>query len=439
MRHHNSLFHQLLQFVPWDRFDRLVDLYGADSRVRRLTTKSQLIALLYAQLSGAQSLREIEQSLASQAHRLYHLGARRPARSTLADANAKRPAQLFADLFALLVSQATPGLRRATRQAIHLVDATSIRLTDLSRAWADYEKHGALVKLHIDFDAGAQVPANFAITPARLSDVTVAHGMPVEHGATYVFDLGYYDFSWWKELHEAGCRIVTRLKSHTRPRVIESRPVTADGVVETDQIIAIAGRLKSARGARHPLDGITLREVVIVIETGRTLRLLTNDLDSPAELIAAFYKTRWQVEALLPLGQAAPQDQALSRRQRERRACPTRRRTDRLHHHQTGAESCVTRNEHADPRKARSRQPHASPAARSARSTATAKMPRSQTARATPMLNRTAVGLSRGPIVRRVRNIVSDPRRTSAERQGKREPCPLQHRSRQSGTRAITS
>ena len=296
MRHHNSLFHQLLKFVPWDRFDRLVDLYGADSRVRRLTTKSQLIALLYAQLSGAQSLREIEQSLASQAHRLYHLGARRPARSTLADANAKRPAQLFADLFALLVSQATPGLRRATRQAIHLVDATSIRLTDLSRAWADYEKHGALVKLHIDFDAGAQVPANFAITPARLSDVTVAHGMPVEHGATYVFDLGYYDFSWWKELHEAGCRIVTRLKSHTRPRVIESRPVTADGVVETDQIIAIAGRLKSARGARHPLDGITLREVVIVIETGRTLRLLTNDLDSPAELIAAFYKTRWQVE-----------------------------------------------------------------------------------------------------------------------------------------------
>ena len=212
MRHHNSLFHQLLKVVPWERFERLVDHHGADARVRRLTTKSQLIALIYAQFSGAQSLREIEHALASHANRLYHLGATNPARSTLADANQKRPAQVFADLFALVSLQADPGLRRATREAIHLVDATSIRLSDLSRAWADYEKHGSLVKLHIDFDANEQVPANFAITPARVSDITMAHTMPVEAGATYVFDLGYYDFSWWARLHEAGCRIVTRIK-----------------------------------------------------------------------------------------------------------------------------------------------------------------------------------------------------------------------------------
>ena len=108
MRHHNSLLHQLLQFVPWRLFDRLVDEHGADTRVRRLTTRSQLIALIYAQLSGAQSLREIEQAMASHEHRLYHLGAAAPARSTLADANAKRPAQLFADLFAVLAAQASP-------------------------------------------------------------------------------------------------------------------------------------------------------------------------------------------------------------------------------------------------------------------------------------------------------------------------------------------
>lgn len=143
MRHHTSVFHQLLQVVPWDRFARLVDDHLADARVRRLTTKSQLIALIYAQLSGAQSLREIEHALTSHANRLYHLGATRPARATLADANAKRPAQLFADLFALLIRQAAPGLRRATREAIHLVDATSIRLTNLSRAWADYENTAA--------------------------------------------------------------------------------------------------------------------------------------------------------------------------------------------------------------------------------------------------------------------------------------------------------
>lgn len=268
MRHHNSLFHQVLQVVPWDQFERLVDHHASDARVRRLTTKSQLIALLYAQLSGAQSLRDIEQSLTSHAHRLYHLGASVPARSTLADANAKRPAQLFADLFAVMTTQASPGLRRAAREALHLVDATSIRLTEVSRAWADYEAHGALVKIHVDFDADCQVPANFAITPARINDVSLAHTMPIEPGATYVFDLGYYDFYWWSQLHEAGCRIVTRLKTHTKPRILTTLSVAPGGNVQSDRIIAIDGRLKSARGARHPLSGIALREVIVSLETG---------------------------------------------------------------------------------------------------------------------------------------------------------------------------
>ncbi len=152
------------------------------------------------------------------------------------------------------------------------------------------------MKLHVDFDADGEIPANFAITPARVNDVSMARKMPVEPRTTYVFDLGYYDFSWWAELHAAGCRIVTRLKTHTRPRVVETRAVTPGGAIKSDRIIAIDGRLKSARGARHPLSGIALREVTVVIETGRTLRLLTNDLDSSAERIAELYKARWQVE-----------------------------------------------------------------------------------------------------------------------------------------------
>jgi hypothetical protein len=294
MRHHNSLFHQLLQFVPWRRFERLVESHGADRRVRRLTSRSHLIALMYGQLAGAQSLREIEQGMSSHAQRLYHLGAARPARSTFADANAGRPAQLFADLFAVMTMSAGAGLRRFVREAVHLVDATSIRLTDVSRAWADYQAHGALVKLHLDFDADRAIPANFAITPARINDVSMVATIPVEPGATYVFDLGYYDFSWWARLHDAGCRIVTRLKTSTRPRLIETRPVTADGPIRADRIVAIDGRLSSNRD--NPLAGIVLREVVVAIERGRTLRLISNDLGAPAETIAALYKARWQIE-----------------------------------------------------------------------------------------------------------------------------------------------
>jgi len=144
MRYENSVFHSLTKHVPWTVFDRLVRRHRADFRVRRLDTKSQFLALLFGQLSGATSLRDIEAGLSSHESRLYHIGASRPARATLADANACRPWQLFADLFAETAARASRPTRRRIADATRILDATRIRLSSLSADWARFgDQHSA--------------------------------------------------------------------------------------------------------------------------------------------------------------------------------------------------------------------------------------------------------------------------------------------------------
>ena len=297
MRHHNSLIHQLLKPMPWHTFARLVDRHEADKHVRTLSTKSQFVALVHAQLSGASGLREIEATLESHTNRLYHLGIKAPKRSTLADANRRRPADVFVELFQVLLRQAHPGLRRNTNEAVRLINSTSVSLTDLSSKWASYEAHGAGAKMHVVYDPDAATPVHFAVTPRRNSDINAAKGMPIETGATYVFDLGYYDFAWWAKLAAKGCRFVTRLKSHTKTTLVAERAlgddVVARGRVVLDRTVRLSGRLKNTR--QHPLPQ-DLREVHIIIDTGKKLRIISNDLTSPAEVIADLYKTRWQIE-----------------------------------------------------------------------------------------------------------------------------------------------
>lgn len=297
MHHHNTLIHDLLKPMPWGTFDRLVEKHGSDKHVRTLSSKTQLVALVQAQMSGATSLREIEAIFASHETKLYHLGVKAPKRSTLADANRLRPAEVFIELFQTLLMQAHAGLRRNTKEAVRLIDSTSVSLASLSSDWASYEAHGPGAKLHVVFDPDAVTPVHFAISPQRDSDIGAAKNMPIESGVTYVFDLGYYDFGWWAKLADKGCTFVTRLKKNTKTKVILQRDLPADvvarGRVIKDCTIRLPGRLSGTR--THPLPG-DLREIHVVIDTGKTLRIISNDLTSPAEIIAELYKTRWQIE-----------------------------------------------------------------------------------------------------------------------------------------------
>lgn len=293
MQHKNSVFHSILKRVPWDVFSKLVKQHGADRGIRRLSTKSQFVTLLYAQLSGAVSLREVEAGLSSHARRLYHLGVEPTRRSTLADANRERPSSVFSELLGHMLATAHRGLRRHMRDATLLIDSTSIRLTSLSKDWARFSEGVFGAKVHVVYDPDADQPVYTMVTAANVNDITVAQAMPITPGATYVYDLGYYDYAWWARLSDAGCRIVTRFKSNTPLSVVEELPVPSDGAILSDRIGHLPAR--QAANRRNPFQD-PVREIRVRTDSGTILRILSNDLDASADELAELYKRRWAIE-----------------------------------------------------------------------------------------------------------------------------------------------
>lgn len=293
MRHQNSVFHDLLKLIPWGQFDRLVDEHGSDDLVRKFTTRQQLIALLYGQVSGASSLREIEGTMASHQARLYHVGGCVPHRSTFADANRSRSPGVFSGLFQHMLGMATRPMRRRIGDTVLLIDSTGLHLAGIGTAWARFSAKACGAKAHVVYDPDLGHPVYHMVSTAKVNDITSAKQMPIEAGATYVFDLGYYDYAWWAELDAAGCRIVTRFKSNTPLRKICDRPLDPASDVLSDRIGFLPGR--QAKSRKNPMQD-AIREIVVMTHTGKRLRILSNDLDASAQEIADLYKRRWLIE-----------------------------------------------------------------------------------------------------------------------------------------------
>jgi len=214
-------------------------------------------------------------------------------KSALSTANAERPVGVFGGLLSALMAQLQRGYRRKIGNCVRLIDSTSVQLSRLSCHWATFSAGVCGAKAHIIYDPDADQPLYLMVTPANVNDIMAAKQMPIEPGVTYVFDLGYYDYGWWARLHQAGCRIVTRLKANTPFEIVEDRLVPPGSSIRSDRIGHLPKRLAASR--RNPMSD-HVREVAVESETGKVLRIFTNDLTASAQEIADLYKRRWAIE-----------------------------------------------------------------------------------------------------------------------------------------------
>ncbi len=294
MQFRDSIFGRLLEPINRRQFQTAVDGLDGDAYDKSFRSWDHLVALIYAQLSGNDSLRGVVAGFNANPQHHYHLGTGKLSRSTLADANARRPASIFAQTFARLSAMADRQMRREGAEMVRLIDASPIPLGKVCN-WATWNGRIRGMKLHVVYDPLSDVPSCVEVTPANINDIEIGRQVPIRPGTTYVFDKGYCRFDWWQKINDSKAFFVTRAKTRIRLRAIKHRTIRkrkGDGfkIIADDEV-----KLTSKGNSRLP---IPLRRIKLRREKGGVITLLTNDLARTAVEIAALYKSRWQIELL---------------------------------------------------------------------------------------------------------------------------------------------
>lgn len=294
MRYVDSTLGELLKPISRRQFQAIVERHDGDAYDKSFKSWDHLVTLIFAQLSRISGLRGLETAFNANAHHHYHLNVGKVARTTLSDANQRRPVEVFTETFAMVAAMVDRETRVEGAEMVRLIDSSPIPLGKLFD-WAKSNGRIRGMKMHVVYDPNADCPRCVEVTDANVNDVEIGRQVEIEAGATYVFDKGYYHFGWWKKINDAKALFVTRVKSNTRLRATKRRyvrKVYGDGfkILEDAEVV-----LTSKGDSRLP---IPLRRIKVKRDKGGTITLITNDLDRTAVEIAQLYKTRWQIELL---------------------------------------------------------------------------------------------------------------------------------------------
>ena len=297
MNQGRTVFAQLADQLPRYEFNRCVERYRGNHRSRSMSCWDQYLIMMFAQVTGLESLREIALGLQVQSEKLYHSGIRSTgARSTLADANETRDWRIFADFAQILISEAS-GLYAGESfgvdldQTAYALDSTTIDLCLALFPWAKFRRTKAAVKLHTLLALQGNYPTVVIITPGKVHDVNILDQLQFDAGSFYIMDRGYLDFHRLHRIHRHGAFFVTRSKSNTQLERRYSRAVDKDTGLRFDQTVILSG-VRSIHEYPEALRRIGFLDP----DTKKRLIFLTNNMVLPALTIAHLYRARWQVE-----------------------------------------------------------------------------------------------------------------------------------------------